>query len=146
VRIWGGVNIVPKHIWEGQDPLTFKYYDPEKGWPCSLAPTSCPASTRTGPSLSTCGTTTGGAPNPASNSCPAEEAGLDLVRSGGKTRRGHGQQRARQLMDITAGRAAGPCRRRTPMYGLLRQAALRLGTRPVLPHPGVQSHGGALGR
>jgi peptide/nickel transport system substrate-binding protein len=33
VRIWGGINIVPKHIWEGQDPLTFKYYDPAKGWP-----------------------------------------------------------------------------------------------------------------
>jgi peptide/nickel transport system substrate-binding protein len=33
VRIWGSVNIVPKHIWEGQDPLTFKYYDPTKGWP-----------------------------------------------------------------------------------------------------------------
>jgi peptide/nickel transport system substrate-binding protein len=33
VKIWGGVNIVPKHIWEGQDPLTFTYYDPSKGWP-----------------------------------------------------------------------------------------------------------------
>jgi peptide/nickel transport system substrate-binding protein len=33
VRIWGSVTIVPKHIWEGQDPLTFKYYDPAKGWP-----------------------------------------------------------------------------------------------------------------
>lgn len=33
VKIWGSVNIVPKHIWDGQDPLTFKYYDPAKGWP-----------------------------------------------------------------------------------------------------------------
>jgi peptide/nickel transport system substrate-binding protein len=33
VRIWGSVNIVPKHIWDGQDPLTFKFYDPNKGWP-----------------------------------------------------------------------------------------------------------------
>ncbi len=33
VRIWGSVNIVPKHIWDGQDPLTFKNYDPDKGWP-----------------------------------------------------------------------------------------------------------------
>ncbi|HLZ30657.1 MAG TPA: ABC transporter substrate-binding protein [Chloroflexota bacterium] len=33
VRIWGSVAIVPKHIWEGQDPLTFKNYDPAKGWP-----------------------------------------------------------------------------------------------------------------
>ena len=33
VRIWGGPSIVPKHIWEGKDPLTFKNYDPAKGWP-----------------------------------------------------------------------------------------------------------------
>ncbi len=29
VKIWGGINIMPKHIWEGKDPLTFKNY--EKG-------------------------------------------------------------------------------------------------------------------
>jgi peptide/nickel transport system substrate-binding protein len=33
VKIWGGVNIVPEHIWKDQDPLTFKNYDPAKGWP-----------------------------------------------------------------------------------------------------------------
>jgi peptide/nickel transport system substrate-binding protein len=33
VKIWGGVNIVPQHIWDGQDPLTFTYYDQNKGWP-----------------------------------------------------------------------------------------------------------------
>jgi peptide/nickel transport system substrate-binding protein len=33
VRIWGSVNIIPKHIWDGQDPLTFTYYSPVKGWP-----------------------------------------------------------------------------------------------------------------
>ncbi len=33
VRIWGGVNIMPEHIWKDQDPLTFKYYDPAKGYP-----------------------------------------------------------------------------------------------------------------
>ena len=33
VRIWGSVNIVPKHIWDGKDPLTFTYYDPNQGWP-----------------------------------------------------------------------------------------------------------------
>ena len=38
VKIWGGVNIVPKHIWEGKDPLTFKFYDPEKGWPMGTGP------------------------------------------------------------------------------------------------------------
>jgi peptide/nickel transport system substrate-binding protein len=38
VKIWGGVNIVPKHIWEGQDPNTFKNYDPAKGWPVFTGP------------------------------------------------------------------------------------------------------------
>ena len=38
VRIWGGPNIMPKHIWEGQDPLTFKYYDPAQGWPVGTGP------------------------------------------------------------------------------------------------------------
>lgn len=27
------VPIVPKHVWENEDPLTFNNYDPEKGWP-----------------------------------------------------------------------------------------------------------------
>jgi len=30
--------IVPKHIWQGQDPLTFKNYDPKKGWPVWTGP------------------------------------------------------------------------------------------------------------
>ena len=38
VKIWGGFNIAPKHIWEGQDPLTFKNYDPAKGWPIYSGP------------------------------------------------------------------------------------------------------------
>jgi len=33
VRIWGGVNWMPEHIWKDQDPLTFKNYDTEKGYP-----------------------------------------------------------------------------------------------------------------
>ncbi|NPV09380.1 MAG: ABC transporter substrate-binding protein [Anaerolineae bacterium] len=28
VGIWGGITILPRHIWEGQDPLTFKSSDP----------------------------------------------------------------------------------------------------------------------
>lgn len=28
VKIWGGINIVPQHIWEGEDPLTFKFFPP----------------------------------------------------------------------------------------------------------------------
>ena len=27
------VPIVPKHVWENEDPLTFSNYNPEKGWP-----------------------------------------------------------------------------------------------------------------
>ncbi len=38
VKIWGIVNIMPKHIWEGQDPMTFKFYDKEKGWPVTTGP------------------------------------------------------------------------------------------------------------
>jgi peptide/nickel transport system substrate-binding protein len=33
VKIWGSVNIMPKHIWEGQDPLTFNNFDLEAGLP-----------------------------------------------------------------------------------------------------------------
>jgi peptide/nickel transport system substrate-binding protein len=28
VGIWGGITILPKHVWEGEDPLTFKSSDP----------------------------------------------------------------------------------------------------------------------
>lgn len=38
VRIWGGPTILPEHIWSGQDPLTFKNYDPAKGWPVFTGP------------------------------------------------------------------------------------------------------------
>jgi len=38
VRIWGNFNIMPKHIWEGQDPFTFTFYDPDKGWPNGTGP------------------------------------------------------------------------------------------------------------
>ncbi len=38
VRIWGGIEIMPKHIWEGQDPFTFTFYDEAKGWPIGTGP------------------------------------------------------------------------------------------------------------
>jgi len=38
VRIWGAVRIVPKHIWEGQDPNTFSNFDLAKGWPVWTGP------------------------------------------------------------------------------------------------------------
>lgn len=28
VTVWGGLTMLPKHVWEGEDPLTFKYYPP----------------------------------------------------------------------------------------------------------------------
>jgi peptide/nickel transport system substrate-binding protein len=37
VGIWGGVTILPQHIWEGQDPLTFKGSDPVGTGPYRLA-------------------------------------------------------------------------------------------------------------
>lgn len=38
VRIWGGPNIFPEHIWADKDPLTFKNFDLEKGWPVGTGP------------------------------------------------------------------------------------------------------------
>ena len=35
-----GVPIVPKHIWEGKDPLTFSNFDLSKGWPVLTGPYS----------------------------------------------------------------------------------------------------------
>ena len=31
-------QILPKHVWEGKDPLTFTFYDPDKGWPFATGP------------------------------------------------------------------------------------------------------------
>lgn len=33
-----GIPIVPQHVWEGQDPSSFKNYDPSKGWPLGTGP------------------------------------------------------------------------------------------------------------
>ncbi|MEQ4210115.1 ABC transporter substrate-binding protein [Actinopolymorpha sp. B9G3] len=49
VKIFRNVPILPEHIWRGKDALTFKNYDPEKGWPvftgpyklASTSPTKC---------------------------------------------------------------------------------------------------------
>ncbi len=38
VKIWGGPNIAPEHIWKDVDPLTFTNYDPEKGLPMCTGP------------------------------------------------------------------------------------------------------------
>jgi len=37
-RVYWTNQIVPKHIWEGQDPATFTNYDPAQGWPVSTSP------------------------------------------------------------------------------------------------------------
>jgi peptide/nickel transport system substrate-binding protein len=38
VRIWGGVNYLPEHVWADKDPFTFTFYDPEQGWPFGTGP------------------------------------------------------------------------------------------------------------
>jgi peptide/nickel transport system substrate-binding protein len=39
VKFWGSFPIVPEHIWSQQDDLlSFKNYDPEKGWPVFTGP------------------------------------------------------------------------------------------------------------
>ena len=37
-RVFRVNQIVPRHIWEGQDPATFSNFDLEKGWPVSTSP------------------------------------------------------------------------------------------------------------
>ena len=38
VRIWGGFNVLPEHIWADKDPFTFENYDPEAGLPMGTGP------------------------------------------------------------------------------------------------------------
>ncbi len=40
VKIFGGGtnSIMPEHVWAGQDPLTFTFYDAEQGWPLGTGP------------------------------------------------------------------------------------------------------------
>ncbi len=37
-RQGAGITILPEHIWTDQDPLTFTFYDPDKGWPVFTGP------------------------------------------------------------------------------------------------------------
>lgn len=47
VRIYGTTMIVPKHIWENEDPLTFSNFDLAKGYPVSTSPYQLIVSTQT---------------------------------------------------------------------------------------------------
>jgi peptide/nickel transport system substrate-binding protein len=47
VRIWETVLIVPKHIWEGQDPNTFTNFDLARGLPLGTGPYKLVRSTET---------------------------------------------------------------------------------------------------
>lgn len=38
VRVAASLAILPEHIWQGQDPLTFENYDPDMGWPVFTGP------------------------------------------------------------------------------------------------------------
>jgi len=40
VRIWGGISILPEHVWNSDDvdPYTWKYFDLEKGYPLGTGP------------------------------------------------------------------------------------------------------------
>jgi peptide/nickel transport system substrate-binding protein len=48
-KIYASPNayIVPEHIWAGQDPLTFTYYDPDQGWPVYTGPYTLVSATPT---------------------------------------------------------------------------------------------------
>jgi peptide/nickel transport system substrate-binding protein len=47
VRIYGTTMILPKHIWENQDPLTFSNFDIARGLPVSTSPYQLISSTST---------------------------------------------------------------------------------------------------
>jgi peptide/nickel transport system substrate-binding protein len=48
VRIWGSLNILPEHIWAGQDPLTFKNGPADgEGYPVFTGPYSLTAASET---------------------------------------------------------------------------------------------------
>ncbi len=38
VKLWGDLIILPQHVWQGQDPFTFTFYDESKGWPIGTGP------------------------------------------------------------------------------------------------------------
>ena len=38
VRIWGGINMLPEHVWADKDPYTFNNFDPDQGWPMGTGP------------------------------------------------------------------------------------------------------------
>ena len=40
VRIWGGISVLPEHVWNSEDvdPFTWKYFDIEKGYPLGTGP------------------------------------------------------------------------------------------------------------
>ena len=45
--VYNSIYPVPKHIWQGENPLTLKNYDPEQGWPVSTGPYTLGKSTAT---------------------------------------------------------------------------------------------------
>lgn len=38
VRIFNSLLIMPEHVWAGQDPFTFSFYDEDQGWPIGTGP------------------------------------------------------------------------------------------------------------
>ena len=38
VRIWGGINMMPEHVWADKDPFSFNNFDLEAGYPLGTGP------------------------------------------------------------------------------------------------------------
>ena len=139
VKIWGGGTnvIVPKHIWEGQDPLTFKFYDPAKGWPVGTGAYKLDSVSPTEFSYlrndNWWGAKTGFKPLPAPKKLIWTWAGPEETRTALMA-----DNQLDSLMDITPGRLAGPADSATRTSSPGSRTCLRPGS-PIPAHASCRS-------
>ena len=133
VRIGGSPKIVPEHIWKDQDPLTFKFYDPAKGYPVCTGPYKL---TSVSPTEFTWtrddnwwGAKTGvfKLPEP-------ENDHLDVGRPRRNTRRPHGRWPVGQPDGYHAGRAAGAAGGESQRRHVVHRHAQGVGARSLLAY------------
>ncbi len=107
VRIWGGITIMPEHIWSQQDPLTFKNYDTELGLPIGTGPYTLASVGPTEITYVRNDNWWGAEDRLHGSACPQED-GLDLGWPRRDPRRSHGRRSTGQPDGRDPGRAASP--------------------------------------